>query len=147
MRLSRHARDRDRQHSRCPDHLHRNARADSKRRSHRTLGDDLQVAYAGIGVAPTLNLAVILGVTADPEPQDPIAVPNAKRPVTNADPHGIDVFLAFHFLEVETRVGGIVSENAVGPNRLLPNCGGQISELLPKLAGGPGLDQSKSSRG
>jgi hypothetical protein len=55
-----------------------------------------------------------LGVTADPEPQDPIAIPNAKRPVTNADPHGINVFLAFHFLEVETRVGGIVSKDAVG---------------------------------
>ena len=57
---------------------------------------------------------IVLGVRADPEPHDDIAVDDAQRAMAQSHPCGIDGPRGVDALEVETWVMRIVLEIAVG---------------------------------
>ena len=58
--------------------------------------------------------AIVLGVRADPEPDDDVAVDDAQRAVAKSHPCGVDRPGGVHVFEVETWVMRIIFETAVG---------------------------------
>ena len=57
---------------------------------------------------------VVLGVRADPEPNDDIAVDDTKRAMAESHPCGVDRPGGVHVFEVETSVLRVLLETTVG---------------------------------
>jgi hypothetical protein len=57
---------------------------------------------------------IVLGVRADPEPNDDIAVDDANRAMAESHPCGIDGPGGVHVFEVETSVLRVLLETTVG---------------------------------
>lgn len=58
--------------------------------------------------------AVVLGVRADPESNDDIAIDDAQRAMAESQPRGVDRPGGVHVFEVETWVLRVLFETAVG---------------------------------
>jgi len=58
--------------------------------------------------------AIVLGVRADPEPDDDVAVDDAQRAMAESRPCGVDGSGGVGVFEVETWVVRVVLETAVG---------------------------------
>ena len=57
---------------------------------------------------------IVLGVRADPEPNDDIAIDDAKRAMAESYPRGVDGPGGVHVFEVETSVLRVLLETTVG---------------------------------
>ena len=57
---------------------------------------------------------IVLGVRADPEPNDDITVDDAKRAMAKSHPCGVDGPRGVHVFEVETSVLRVLLETTVG---------------------------------
>ena len=62
--------------------------------------------------------AIVVGMTADPEPQEPIARLDAQGTMVPADAHGPE---APDLLEVEGRMSGILLQSSIGLIRERPH--------------------------
>jgi hypothetical protein len=60
-----------------------------------------------------LNHTIVVGVAADPEPDDPASLHSARRAVAKANPHGVDMVLALQLFEAETPMRGVTTEQSV----------------------------------
>jgi len=67
-------------------------------------------------------------MSADPIPDGPVPLKNGKSAIFQSNARRIDVIFAFEFLEMQTRVSGIVSKNAISSFCVLLNVGRQIVE-------------------
>lgn len=89
----------------CPPNARHKARPPGGRRL------DAVVRHDG---SQRAQKAIVLGVRADPEPDDDIAVDDAQRAMAEAHPCGVDGPGGVDVFEVETWVMRVVPETAVG---------------------------------
>lgn len=75
---------------------------------------------------------VIVGMVADPEPDDGILFTNAESSVGKTAADGEDGFRVMHALVVETRVEGIVTPELVILGDQLLNFCGQAAVVFPE---------------
>jgi hypothetical protein len=61
-------------------------------------------AHKQRAVAVGLNQPVIIGVAADPIPDNSISIHNSQGAVSEADSRGVNVVFAFQLLELQSRM-------------------------------------------
>ena len=80
---------------------------------------------------------VVIGVAADPIPDDAISLHDREGAIAETDPRRIDILLAFQLLELKSRMGGIVVKKAPGTFGIALNIERQPGKQTPELASRP----------
>jgi hypothetical protein len=61
-----------------------------------------------------LNNSVVIGMASDPVPNNAISIDGRQSAVSEADSRGIDVVLAFEFLELQAGMPRIALKDSIG---------------------------------
>ena len=77
---------------------------------------------------PSLYQAVVLGVAADPVPDDSVLLHDRQCAIAKTDANRVDILLAFHLLESQTGMRRIGLEELVRAPSFLLNLGGKIGK-------------------
>jgi hypothetical protein len=90
---------------------------------------------------------LVVGVRADPEPDDILAITNTECPVCEADANRVDRAIWVNQLEPEAWVGRVAAEQCVGPASSPLDRTRQEPEGPPEPVGRPGVHRLSGSRG
>src|SRR5882672_1768967 len=81
-----------------------------------------------------IHCVVVVGVRADPEPDDVLSLANAEGSVLNPDPHGEYGASGMNLLEAEARMRGRRTEEAVGLPSMQLNLNGKTFEATAEAS-------------
>jgi hypothetical protein len=108
---------------------------------------ELRVANLGdLPRSETPQQTIVVGMRADPEPDDNVSVEHGERTIAEADTGRIDRAGGVDLFEPQTGMLRIVAEEPLGRARAAPDVVGQLSERVAEVLGRPRRQRSSGSR-